>query len=236
MSLALIRTLLVPIDQHHVNAGARRNVADAGAHEARADDGQFLHLGRRHVLRTPCAFVQLLHRQEQAADHRRSFLAAQNLREVPRFDPQRGVDRQLQSFVNALHDRARRRIIIVGLAAEDRVSSRKHHHAGFGIDGATWQPEVLVVPRRKRLAAALDPLLGRCDQVGGRNHGIDQLQRLGFGEIDRLALEQQLHRVLRWHDARHALGAAGTGEKSDLDFRQAQPGLGIFSGHTVMAG
>ena len=134
VALALVGAFLVAVDQHHLDAGARRDVADAGAHEAGADHGKLLDLGRRHVLRTPRALVQFLHRQEQAADHRRGFLAAQDLREVARFDAQRGVDRQLQAFVDAAHDRARRRIIVVGLAAVDRVAGREHHHAGLGED------------------------------------------------------------------------------------------------------
>ena len=56
---------------------------------------------------------------------------------------------------------------------------------------------------------------------------MDQVQRLGLGQIDRLALQQQLHGILRRHDARHALGAAGAGEQADLDFGQAEPGLRI---------
>ena len=93
-------------------------------------------------------------------------LRAQDLREVARLDPQRGVDRQLQALIDALHDGARRRIIVVGLAAIDRVAGREHHHAGLGIDRPARQPEFLVVPGRDRLAAALDPVLGGLDQVG----------------------------------------------------------------------
>src|SRR6202043_189646 len=128
VALALVGTFLVAVDQHDVDAGARRDVADAGAHEAGADDRELFDLGRRYIWRTPRPLVQLLHRQEQAADHRGRFLATQDLREVAGFDPQGGVDRQLQSLVNATHDRAGRRIIVVGLAAIDRVSGREHYH------------------------------------------------------------------------------------------------------------
>ncbi len=40
-----------------------RDVADAGAHEAGADDADLLELGRRHVRRAARALVQLLHRR-----------------------------------------------------------------------------------------------------------------------------------------------------------------------------
>src|SRR5271163_3854826 len=95
--------------------------------------------------------------------------------------------------------------------------------------------ESLVIPGRDRLAAALDPVLCRLDEVASRYHGIDQLQPLGLGEVERLALQEHLHGILRRHDARHALGAAGAGEKPDLDFGQAEPGLGIVGGDAVMA-
>jgi hypothetical protein len=160
LARAFVGALLVAVDQHHLDAGARRDIADAGAHEAGADDREFLHLGRRYIWRTPRALVQFLHRQEQAADHRGGFVAAQDLREVTRFDAQRCVDRQLQAFIDAAHDGARRRIIIVGLAAEDGVAGREHHHAGLGIDRTARQLEALLVPGRDRLAAALDPVLG----------------------------------------------------------------------------
>ena len=188
MRLALVGSGLVAIDQHHVDAGARGDIADAGAHEAGADHGKLLDLGRRHALRTPRALVQFLHRQEQRADHRGRFLRAQDLREVARLHPQRGVDRQLQAFIDAAHDGARRRIIVVGLAAIDRVAGREHHHAGLGEHGTAGQLEALLVPGRDGLAATLDPVLRRLDQIGRRHDGVNQIERLGLGDVDRLAL------------------------------------------------
>ena len=236
MGLALVGRGLVAVDQHDVDAGARRDEADAGAHEAGADHGELLHFRRRHARGAPRALVQFLHRQEQRADHRGRFLAPQDLREVARFHAQRRVDRQLQALVDALHDGARGGIVVVGLAAVDRVAGREHHHAGLGEHRTARQLEALFVPGRDRLAAALDPVLRGLDHVGGRHDGVNQVQRLGLVELDRLALEQELHRVLRLHDARHALGAAGAGEQADLDFGQTKPRLRIVGGDAVMAG
>ena len=131
-----------------------------------------------------------------------------------------------------MHDGTRGRVSVVGLAAEDGVAGREHHHAGFRKHRAAGQLETLFVPGRDGLAAGLDPVLCHLDHVGGRHHGVDQLQRLGPVEIDRLALQQQLHRILRRHDAWHALGAAGTGEQRDLDFRQAEASFRKFSAAT----
>jgi hypothetical protein len=185
---------------------------------------------------TPRALVQLLHRQEQAADHRRRLLAAQDLREIARLDAQRGIHRQLQAFIDALHDRARGRVIVVGLAAIDGVAGGEHHHAGLGEHRTARQLEAFLVPGRHGLAAALDPVLRRLDHVGRRYDGVDQLQRLRLLQIDRFALQQQRHRLLRRHDARHALGAARAGEQADLDLGQAETRLGIFSGDAIVAG
>ena len=44
MRLALVGALLVAVDQHHVDAGLRADIGDAGAHEARADDADLLDL------------------------------------------------------------------------------------------------------------------------------------------------------------------------------------------------
>ena len=227
VALALVGAFLIAVDQHHVDARARRDVADAGAHETGADDGEFLHLGRRHVRRTPRALVQFLHRQEQAADHRRRFLGLQDVREVARLHAQRRIHRQLQALIGALHDRARGGIVVVGLAAVDRVAGGEDHHAVLGKDRTARQLETLLVPRRDRLAAALDPVLCGLDQIGRRHHRADDVLCLGLGEIDRFALQQHLHRILRLQHARQPLRAAAAGEQPDLDFRQAEAGLGI---------
>ena len=69
MGLALVGGLLVAIDQHDLDAGLRRDIGDAGAHEARAEHADLLQAcfgtpwGRRHQL------VGVLQAEEQRADH-----------------------------------------------------------------------------------------------------------------------------------------------------------------------
>ena len=159
VALALVGALLVAVDQHHLDAGACRDIADAGAHEAGADNGKLLYLGGRHVLRTPRALVQFLHRQEQAADHRRGFLGLQDMREIARLHAQRRIHRQLQALIGALHDGTRGGIIVVGLAAIDRVPSGEDHHSVLGVDRPARQLETLLVPGCDRPPAA-QPRLG----------------------------------------------------------------------------
>ena len=161
-------------------------------------------------------------------------LRAQDVGEVARLDPQRGVHRQLQSLIDALHDGARGRIIVVGLAAIDRVAGREHHHAGLGIDRAAGQLEALLVPGRHRLAAALDPVLCGLDHIGRRHHGIDELQRLGLSRLIASPFSSNCIASCGEH-ARHALRAAAAGKQPDLDLGQAETGLRIVGRNAVMA-
>ena len=236
MILALLRGLRIAIDQHHVEAGQRAHIGDAGAHEARAEHANFLEFFRRHCGGTARAFVDLLHRDEQRADHRRGFGRAQDLCEPARFDAQRLVHRQLQAFIDNLHDGPRRRIIVIGLAAIDGVGRRERHHAGLRLHRSAGQLEVLDVPRRLGGAAGGDPRLGRLHQIAGRHHLVDELHGLGAIGRDLVALEQELQRIGRRQDARHPLRAAGAGKQADFDFRQPDAGLVVVGGDAVMAG
>ena len=146
--LALVGGFLIAIDQHHRKARSGAHLRNAGAHEAGADDADLLELGRRLVGRTARALVQVLHVDEQRADHRRRFRRAQDLGEPARLDAQRGVHRHLQAFIDDLQDGARGRVVVVGLAAIDRVRRREGHHAGLGIDEPAGQLEALHIPRR----------------------------------------------------------------------------------------
>ncbi len=235
MRLALFRGFRIAVDQHDVEPGERADISDAGAHEAGAEHADLFQRLRRNG-RTPRALVELLHRDEQRADHRRRFRRAENFGEPARFDAQRLIDRQLQTLIDDLQDGARGRIIVVGLAPVDGVRRREHHHAGLGIDRAARQLEAVDVPRRFGRAAGLDPVLRRFDQIAVRHHGVDELHRLGAIELQLIALEQKLQRVGRRQHARDALRAAGAGEQADLDLGQAEPGAAVVGGDAVMAG
>jgi len=106
-ALALVGALLVAVDSTTSDARTRRDIADRGAHKTGPIMASFLTLvgGTSGGRRAP--FVQFLHRQEQAADHRGCFLGLQDVREVTRLHAQRPRHRQLQALIGALHDRAR---------------------------------------------------------------------------------------------------------------------------------
>ena len=236
MRLALVGGFLIAIDEDDVDAGLRGDIGDAGAHEARAEDADLLDRLRRHVCRPPRAFVEVLHGNEQRADHRRRLGRAEDFREIARFHPQRLIHRKLQALIDHLQDGARRRIIVVGLAAVERVRRREHHHAILGIDQAAGKLETVDVPRRLRRAAGLDPVLGRLHQIRLRHHRVDKLHRLGAIEPKLIALEQKLQSVRRLQHARDPLRAATAGKQADFDFRQAKSRLIAVGGDTVMTG
>ena len=166
-----------------------------------------------------------------ASGERRIFATWRDL------DPQRLVHRQLQTFIHRLHDGARRRIIVIGLAAIDRVlAARNTHHSVLGIDLPAGQLETVNVPRRLRRAAGLDPVFRRLHQVCLRHHRVDQLHRFGAIEPKLIALEQKLQGVRRLHHTRDPLRAAATGKQADFDLRQAKPRLVVLGGDAMMAG
>ena len=160
MGLALVGRFLVAVDQHDVEPGAGADIGDAGAHEAGAEDADLAQSRRGDVGGTPRALVELAHREEQRADHRRRLLRQHHLGEVARLDRQAEVDRQLQPFVDALQDRLGGRIIVVGLAAVDRIGGRPDRHAGGREDAAARQLELRIVPRRLGVRIGLHPVLG----------------------------------------------------------------------------
>ncbi len=235
MRLAFFRGFRITVDQYDLQPGERADIGDAAAHESGAEHADFFQRLSRHG-RPPRPLVQLLQRDEQRADHRRRFWRVQDFGEPARLDPQRLVDRQLQALIDDLHDGARRRVIIVGLAAIDGVRRREHHHAGFGIDRAARQFEAVDVPWRLGGAARFDPVFRRFDQIALRHHGVDKLHRLGAIELQLIALEQELQRVGRGQHARNALRAAGARKQTDLDLGQTEPGSPVVGGDAMMAG
>ena len=139
-----------------------------------------LQVGRRRCRRTPRAFVELAHRDEQRADHRRRFLRAKDLREIAALDRQREIHRQLQALEDALQD---------GLARRDNCRR-------FRGDRSHWpaaRSSCRRGRRRCRSAAlnfgssqgalasglALTQSLARCDDLAGRRDIVDESHRLG---------------------------------------------------------
>ena len=73
LRLAFVRGLLVAIDQRDLDPRGGGDVGNTRAHEARADDADATGWPRRNVGRAAGALVEVLHRHEQRAHHRRSL-------------------------------------------------------------------------------------------------------------------------------------------------------------------
>ena len=234
--LALVGCFLIAVDQHDLQTCCRAHLRNAGAHETGANHADFFQTGRRFVGRAPRAFVEVLHRHEQRADHRGRYRRAQDFGEPARLNAQRRIKLHLQAFIDDLEDGARGRIIVVGLAPINRVGRREGHHSRLGIDRPARQAETFRVPRRLGFAAGLDPVLCRLDQIRLRHHRIDQLHRLGAIDFKLVALEQELQCIGGLQHARDALSAAGARKKADLDFGQTKPRFRVVGGDAIMAG
>ncbi len=201
IGLALLRRLDVLVDEHDLQAGLRRDIGDAGAHEARADDADLLELRRRHVGRAAGTLVQLLHRDEERADHRGRLLRPEYLGEVAALDLEAEIDRQLQPLVDRREDGAGGRVVVVGLAAIDRVGRRPDLHAGRRMHLVRGQLEALLVPGLRRLRIGLEPILGVLDDVGARRDRMDEAGIARRERLHLLALEHHLERVAGLHQA-----------------------------------
>ena len=236
IGLALVGRFLVAVDQHDLEPGVGRDIGDARAHEARAEHADLLEVGRRNVRRTARALVELAHRQEQRADHRRRFLRQQDVGEMLALDCEREIHRQLQALEHAHQHRLRGRIIVISLAPVDGVGRRPDHHALRREDLARRQLELRIVPRRLGVRIGLHPGLGERDDLIGRRDLVHEAHLLRRGRTDLIALEQHLQSVRRRHQPRDALRAAAAGEEPDLDFRQADARLVRVGDDAIVAG
>ncbi len=197
--------LLVAVDEGDGDAGAGADVGDAGTHEAGTDDRNAVGRTGRNRHRPADELVQLLHGDEQRADHRRRFPALQDLREVALLDAQRGIERHLQALDESLQGAAHGRIVVAGLLAVKRACRREEIETGRRIDLAAREAEAVHVPRLHLRRAVLQPGPRSRHQLAGGHHLVDQPKRLGARRRKLVALEQHLKRVLGVDEPRDAL-------------------------------
>ena len=257
MRLALVGRGLVAVDQHDLEAGLHRDGGDARAHQAGAQHADLLVVLLRHALGPARQLVGFLQAEEQRADHALGHGVAQQRDEVARLDAERRVDRQLQAFVDAAHDRLGRRIDAVGLGRDHGVAADEGLHARRTPHLAAREArrlEALAVPRLH--GAAVDRLgalagIFRHDLLGGRRHQpglglgqklvgrhdlVDQAQALGGVDREVLAFEQDGRGVHHADQARDALRAAGARQQADLDLGLADLGARVGRGDAVVGG
>ena len=123
------------------------------AHHAGAEHAQRLHIGRLLVLRPARALAEILHREEQRADHVAAGGIHQQLGEIARLDAQPRIDRHLDAFIDAGHDVALRGIIAVALLAQHRIAHGEDLAAAGRERSAAGNLEILLVPGLRRVRA-----------------------------------------------------------------------------------
>ena len=141
------------------------------------------------------ALVELTHRQEQRADHRRGFLAEEDVGEMLALDRQGKIHRQLKALEHRGQDGFCRGVIVIGFAAIDGVGRWPDHHALRREDLARRQFELRVVPRRLGARVSLHPGLGESDGLIGRRDLLHETHFFRRGRADLVAFEQHLQRV-----------------------------------------
>ncbi len=255
--LALVGRRLVAVDQHDVEPGLHRDGGDARAHQAGAQHADLLVLLLRHALGPADQLVGFLQAEEQRADHALGDRVAQQRDEVTGFDPEAGIERQLQALIHAAHDRLRRRIDAVGLAAHHGAATDEGHDARRAphlAAGEARDLEALAVPRLHgtavdRLGALASvfrhdllgrrrhqPGLGLRQQLAGRHDLVDQAETLGGIDREVLAFEQDWRGILHADQARDALRTATARQQADLDLGLADLGLRVGRGDAVVRG
>ena len=236
VGLALVGVFLGAVDQDGLDPGQGLHIGNACAHHAGADDGDLLRIGFRHARRTDGTLVELLLRQEQAADHGLGLRRHQGLDEVAGLDAQGRVHGDLNPLIDGLHQVQHGGIVPVGLFAQHGVADEETLDAGGVVGAATGLFEALVVPRLHGLAAALDPGLRRVDFRAPGDHFMDHARALGVIRAPGRAGAHRRHRRLNADQARQPLGAAAAGEEADLDLRQAELDLRVIGDHAIVAG
>ncbi len=233
--LALLRHLLRAVEQHHLDTGSRRNLGDARAHHAGAEDAELLHLAGGHAVRASCQLVGGVLVDEQGAHQVARHRAGQELAEIFRLHLERGIHRQQGAFVQAGQDGQRRGQVALGVLRRHR---RAHGEADGGVAGsragAAGNAIALFVPGLHRLGRFEQPLAGEAGEFGGGRHRVHHAELQGLRRLQRLAAEQDGTSLLDADQARQALRAACAGQQAEVHFGQAD--AGVLRQHTVVAG
>ncbi|MCY1503506.1 hypothetical protein D9M68_376330 [compost metagenome] len=214
-------------DVLHQDRGAldRGLVGDAATHDAGAQYGSQFHvLGSLVVLLA--LLLQLLIVQEQADQ-------AGSDRRLGQFDEARGfhfqglVTTEVGGLLDGLDGFDRRRVVRAGLASDETLGGLEGHHLLDGVELELFQLG-LALGLEVQLAGdgALDQVQGTGLQQFGSDHGVDGADFQRVLGLVLLAGGDPLDGVVGTDQARQAHGAAEARVDAQLDFRQADPGLG----------
>ena len=170
VGLALLGGLDADVLEHDLDAGAGGRVGDAGAHHPGAEHAELRGGELLDALGPQLAGVDRLQVEEERLDHVLGVLADDQLGEVARLDPRRGLEVDLRALDGRGQDRARRRVVrALGLLAQVG-RERRQERRELGVAGrAAGHPVARPVPRLYGgllvVAVLEDPRLGGRDQV-----------------------------------------------------------------------
>ena len=146
--------------------GLGRRVGDAGTHHPRPEHGHLRRPPRLVALRTRLTGVDRLEVEEEGLGHVLELLVADQVDEVARLDPGRGVEVDLRALDGGGEDRPRRRVrSALGLLAQGRRGRRAapaRARASRGCrrgSGSRRGPTAASGPARRRRGRAPRPVL-----------------------------------------------------------------------------
>ncbi len=202
---------MADIEKNGFDAGLGLHISNAGAHEACADDSDFLDVVSRDAFGAVSAFAERLHVHEQSPDHALRLRRVGGLDEVAALDAQSGIDRHLHAFVDAGKNVALGRIVEVRLLGDHGVAADSSHRASWR-ERAVLHFVAFDVPRRDGLRVRLHPSLRGFNGFAWLDDFIDEAQAFGF--LRRLvgALQDHHRGVLHADQARQTLRAASAGQ------------------------
>ncbi len=190
----------------------------------------------RFLGRAPRALAELLHRLEQGPDHVAARRVHQDLHEVARFDLERGVDVDEQTFIDRGHDEALRGVIVIGLLAQHGVADGKDRRAGCRERATAGNAEIFLVPRLLRAGIGFDPGLRGGEKLARRHDFLRQAHAHRGRAVDAPRLKHHGERLHGAHHARQALCAARARNEAHLGFGEAEANARIVGNHPAMAG
>ena len=177
---------------------------------------------------------------EKRGDHRAGIGADKKLRQITRFNAQRGVEVDIQTIDHARHDGLRGRV----QAARFRLEhGRRHgdHGSDFRVGrGAAGHFVVLRFPRMLRDGRGRQPGQGSAAHGSrrirpGRRQRMHQPHLMGLARAESFALHQERHGRLQAQVPRHLGHAAGARQQAQRDFWKAQQDFRVIHRHAEMA-
>ena len=240
VGLALLGALGGDVLEHDLHAGPRADVGDAGAHHPGAEHADLGGAVRRHALGTQLAGVDGLQVEEERLDHVLRLLVDDQVGQVARLDPGRGVEVDLRTLDRRGQDRLLRRVVgALHLLAQQGRERRQELRERRALRAAAGHLVARAVPGvLGALGVVADPRLRRRHEVvEAADELVDETLLLGLRGLEAGALEQHLHQaVLQAEHPDHAGDATAAGQQAQGRLGQPELDRRMVDGDAVVGG